>query len=145
MEHGLALNPNNPQVHVEACIGYRSVGRNEEAVQQYELSLELDPFPSPRALGMGAWALFMVKRYDAALQAAQRAIAASPRWRVPYLVLAAAYVETGDVPKAREVMAKVMELTPAFTIGETTRSGAFMVPDDRERWTRVMRLAGAPD
>jgi tetratricopeptide (TPR) repeat protein len=145
MEHGVALNPNNPQVHVELCIGYRTVGRHEEAVRQHELGLELDPFPSPRALGMGAWALFMLKRYDAALDAAQRAVALSPRWRVAYLVLAATYAETDGLPKAREIMAKVQELTPGFTAAESDRVSQFLRAEDRERWVRAMRLAGIPE
>jgi adenylate cyclase len=144
MEHGLALNPNNPQVHVELCIGYRTVGRHEEAVHQHELSLELDPFPSPRALGFGAWALFMAKRYGEALEAAGRAVALSPRWRVAYLVLAATYVETDELSKAQAIIDKVLELTPGFNLAEAARVSQFLVADDRERWGRAMRLAGLP-
>ena len=143
MERGIALNPNNPQVHVELCIAYRSVGRHEEAARQYELSLELDPFPSPRAQGMGAWALFMVKRYDEAIQSAQLAIAASPRWPISYFVLAATHSEMGEEQKARSVMAEVMKFSPSLTLREVAIG--FQVAEDRERWIRAMRIAGVPE
>jgi adenylate cyclase len=139
VEQSVALNPNNPDVHVDLGIGYMVVGRHTEAVHQHELALQLDPFPGPRTWGMGAWSLFMAERYDAALDAAQKSAALSPRYRTAYAVLAAVHVELNDLPKARAAMAKALEVSPKYNLF------VFQNFADQERWMRAQRLAGLPE
>jgi adenylate cyclase len=144
MEQGVALNPNNPEVHVVLGLGYRCAGRHQDALKQHEEALHLDPFPSPFVLAMGAWTLFMLKQYDLARETAERAAALSPRWRVPYNILAATYAELEDLPKARAAMEKVLELAPGFNLVEMERTSTLRRPEDKERWSRAQRLAGLP-
>jgi adenylate cyclase len=141
-EHGVALNPNNPDVHVELGIGYMVAGRHGDAIHQFDLALQLDPFPGARVLGMRAWALFMAKRHDEALESAHRSIALSPQYRTPHTVVASVYVEMNDLPKARAAMAKVLEVSPGYNLRESGQLLAFQRPEDRERWARTQHLAG---
>jgi adenylate cyclase len=145
LEQGVTLNPNYPEVHVHLCNGYRCIGRPEDALKQYEEALALDPFPSPHTWAMGAWTLFILKQYDPAREAAQRAAALSPRWRIPHNILAAIHVEQGDLPMARAAMEKVRALAPGINIAEMERTCLLQRSDDRVRWLRAQRLAGLPE
>ncbi|MEL6347963.1 MAG: tetratricopeptide repeat protein [Myxococcota bacterium] len=69
LEQARALQPNNPGIHLNLGIGYRGLGRFEEAQRSYQKALELDPGNPDPYLNLAVLLGDHMKSYDAALDA----------------------------------------------------------------------------
>ena len=121
LERALRLNPN----HTEAYLHYGSLlealGRLEEGLEMKLRALERDPF-SPFADLQISMSHFHQRRYDDAIEWAQKALEIDPRHPHAREFLAAAYLKMGDSDRYMEESLRHAELhgAPAELI-ETLR------------------------
>lgn len=80
-DRALALNPSGPlalHVHVGRAMSLASLGRHEEAAAAYDRALVIGPAPPPVILINRGNSLIQLRRYAAALESFQRALAIDP-------------------------------------------------------------------
>ena len=115
-----ALMLSNTNIFALSCsaVALAWMGQTGVATARAELALRLSPFDALNFLSNCALAnvLFYTQRYEAAVEAAQRAIESNPRFSVAHAYLAAALVRLGQDDQARSSARRVLELDPTFTI-----------------------------
>ena len=143
IERALEINPN-------FSVGYGSLGtvlawggRADEAIQNNETALRLNPRDPSNFFRffVNALAHFTAGRYADAAAWATRSIRAKRIFRIPYLVRSAALALSGDLDPARaadDVRAHVPEVTRAYVDGLP-----FIRLEDRQALIRGLELAGA--
>jgi hypothetical protein len=89
-------------------------GLLEEAFQNEKRRLDLDPL-SPVANNSLAWAHFLLKQHEAALQQAQTALELSPFMIEPYWTLGLSYLALGRHEEAIKNLEKARSLAPDNT------------------------------
>ena len=99
-ERGLALEPNNPEIHISKARALNVMGRAEEAEQSVHRALRLDPHHKPDYLRVLGHALFHQERYDEAVDVLERVIGLQPDVREDFVTLAAAYGHLGRTAEA---------------------------------------------
>lgn len=143
LQRAVEINPN-------FSLGYGSLGtvlawggRSEEAIQNNETALRLNPRdPSIffRFLG-NALAHFTAGRYEGAASWATRSLRSKRIFRIPYLVRIAALALIGDIDRARaaadDMRAHVPEVARSYV-----EDLPFIRAQDREALIRGLELAG---
>ncbi|KRR11517.1 adenylate cyclase [Bradyrhizobium jicamae] len=117
-DRAVALNPNSYLVW--NCRGwvYEIAGLPEEAVRSFERAIRmspLDPLLHRTFTGMGV-ALIELGRFDEAIVAGKKALRQNLSYATAYRCLAAAFAHLGRNAEAREAVARMLEVDPAFTI-----------------------------
>jgi serine/threonine-protein kinase len=108
--------PNNAQVLAAAGASEEGLGRWDAAVAHFRRALTLDPRAARTAIGL-ARALFWLRRYPEALQAADRALARTPASLAALEDRAMIYLARGDLAGARSVLREAPgEVQPAALI-----------------------------
>jgi tetratricopeptide (TPR) repeat protein len=87
-----------------------SSGLHRDGIAALERSIRLDPGRSAVRFNQIALALYFTGEYDAAVDAANRAIRSSPNYPNPYRWLAAALGQLGRIEEAKQALAKASEL-----------------------------------
>jgi tetratricopeptide repeat protein len=88
----------------------------------------------------------MLKQYETAIAALAEAAGRSPRHRPGRQWLAAAYTQVGQVERAREEAAAVMQMEPDFTIHRIAQQHCpFNRSGDAEHLFEGLRKAGLPE
>jgi tetratricopeptide (TPR) repeat protein len=72
------------------CLVY--MGRFDEAFEQYETALQLDPLSLPTSSALG-WALYSARRYDEAIAQCKKTIEMDPNFARTHLYLGEIYVQ----------------------------------------------------
>ena len=109
-----------PLCSSRSCRGwvYRIAGRPEEAVQSFERAIRLspvDPLLHRALVGIGL-AFIELRRFDEAIVAAKKALRQNPSYSPAYRCLTSALAHRGRDAEAREAVARMSEVDPAFTI-----------------------------
>jgi adenylate cyclase len=126
VDRAVVLNPNS--FNGWHCRGwvYRNAGQLEEAIRSFELAFRrspLDPRLQFTFAGMGM-ALIELGRFEEAIVAGKKAQRHNPLFSSTYRCLASAFAHLGRDAEAREAVARLLELDPAFTIsGWIARGG----------------------
>jgi adenylate cyclase len=117
-DRAVALNPNsfwawNGRGHV-----YRIAGLPEEAVRSFERAIRMSPVDPAlyQTFGGIGSALIELGRFDEAIVAGKKALRLNPAYQVSYRCLASAFAHLGRDAEAREVVARLLEVDPSFTI-----------------------------
>ena len=143
-EKALALNPNQADVMGMISLNMSFAGRAQEAVDWIEKAKRLNPHHPVWYDWNGSLGYYMARQYDKALLGAKRTLTVYPKSISVLRILAATYVEMGNMEKAREVAQKMLEIDPGFTL-----SGVRNVPlkrkADRERYFGALAKAGLPE
>jgi adenylate cyclase len=143
-DRAVALNPNS--FNAWTCRGwvYEIAGLPEEAVRSFERALRVspvDPLLYITHVGMG-FVFIELRRFDEAIVAGKKAQRQSPSYAATYRCLASAFAHLGRDAEAREAVARLLQIDPAFTI--SARMG-------RRRQSHVklliegLRKAGLPE
>jgi adenylate cyclase len=122
-DRAVALNPNSFLAWTNRGWVYRIAGLPEEAVRSFERAIRMspvDPLLHRSFAGMG-YAFIELRRFDEALVAGKKALRQNPSFWATYSVLASAFAHLGRDAEAREAVARLLEVDPAFTI--STRMG----------------------
>ncbi len=93
----------------------------EEAQKYFKNSVEI--FPKDESLAYNVGEIYFSKgRIDEALSYFEMAAGIKPTWGKPYLKLGYAYLNKGDMGKARESLAKFLELEPESPEAPTVKN-----------------------
>jgi adenylate cyclase len=103
--------------------------------------MRLNPrFPAFHLADLGH-AYYLMGRYEAALDALQKALPLNPNWLPTHLYLAVIYSELGR-EEARAEVAEVLRLSPNFSLEGVRRTLPFKDPAEVERHLAALRKAG---
>jgi TolB-like protein/Flp pilus assembly protein TadD len=115
MAHARDLYPNSPFLRVSYATVLMVLGQNEKAAAELECALELDPL----SLEVRFWlveALFYGRRYERALQQAQRLIELEPEHQVAYMVLGHVYLGMQRFEESVPALRHAVELSGEFPL-----------------------------
>jgi adenylate cyclase len=143
-DRAVALNPNS--FNGWHCRGwvYRNAGLWEEAIRSFERAFRrspLDPRLQFTFTGMGM-ALVELGRFEEAIVAGRKAQRHNPLFSSTYRCLASAFAHLGRDAEAREALARMAELDPAFTISAWIDRGG---QSNSTRMIEGLRKAGVPE
>ena len=143
-DQALTLDPNHAWAWMRRGFGQVYLGNPEEGLIAFERSVRLsplDPFAFNVHLGMGL-AHFAAGRSPLAIQFARKALSERPGLTWPYRDLATYLAHQGDVPAARDALARFTAehgTISRATIGDGLR---FMEPSLLTRYLDGLALAG---
>ena len=116
-DRAVALNPNSCAAWNSRGWVYRLAGQPEEAIRSFEHAIRLspvDPLLHQAFAGMG-YAFVELSRFDEAIVAAKKAVRQNPSYSAAYRCLASALAHLGRDAEARETVARMSEVDPAYT------------------------------
>lgn len=144
-EKALRLAHSDANAIALAAITLYVWGKAEEAISQTELAMRLCPRYPPWYLLMLARCRWMLGEHDEAIAAAQSAIAMDPLLAQPYVVLAKAHAQRGELSKAREAGRNILRIDPKFSAGAYLRGLPLRDLSHEERRRSALRSAGLPE
>jgi tetratricopeptide (TPR) repeat protein len=120
----------------------RSVGRYDEALREFERALRLNPLDTTNAKYNMCVTYNMMRRYEEAIETCKKVSELRPRNLAPFINLAVAYSELGQMDKAREAADKVLEMNPNFSMDSFEKTLPFKNKADRDLFVNGLRKAG---
>ncbi len=146
LHHGqraVALNPNHPTPIAQFGFLHGFLGEPETGLAYFEQARLINPHFEPswfwRDKGV---VLFVARRYEEAITAFVR----SPEmldWVEAYLAACCTYL--GRMEQAHAHAARLLQLTPGFTIAKFMRREVYNRPEDTAHLTEGLRRAGIPE
>ena len=143
-DRAVALNPNSFTAWLARGWVYRNAGQPEEAVRSFERAIRMspvDPTLHRAFVGMGM-AFIELGRFDEAIVAGKKAQRQNPSYSTAYRCLASAFAHLGRDAEAREAVARLLEVDPAFTISAFIARGG---PSNAKLLIEGLRKAGLPE
>jgi adenylate cyclase len=143
-ERALAITPNLASAHGALGVALAYSARPKEGLAALETCIRLDPRqPNLRGrLSQVAIALYFCREYEAAVEAAKRAIRSFPDYSAPYRWLTASLGQLCRSEEAKEALERAIAVTPAsFDMVVRNRSPA-MRPEDHAHYLDGLRKAG---
>jgi adenylate cyclase len=143
-ERALAISPNLAAAHAELGRSLVFSGRLEEGVAALETCIRLDP----RAPTLGsvlnqiALGLYFSREYEAAVEAAKRAIRSYPDFPNTYRWLAAALGQMGRTAEAKEALERAIAIAPGSFDMYVRGRVPWMRPEDHAHMLEGLRKAG---
>jgi adenylate cyclase len=146
-EIALAMNPN--LALARGTLGETLIfsGRPREGLAAVQAAIRLDPHDPKLAnrLNNLALGLYFSGEYEAAVEAAKRAVRSYPEYPLPYRWLAAALGQLGRTAEAREALEKAIAISPAAFDMYVRQRVAWHRPEDHAHMLEGLREAGMPD
>jgi TolB-like protein len=147
LDRALALNPN--AAHAWMARGHIHALRNQpeaaiEAIERARRLSPFDPFSSRYALNI-ATAHLAARRFEQAVEWAERALHDQPRMVSAMRVKVAANAHLGLLDEARAELSRVLAIDPKLTIAGYRAYAHFFAPEVLELFVTGLRLAGLPE
>src|SRR5262249_14888459 len=143
----LALNPN--AAHAWMARGRIHASRNqpEEAIEAIERARRLSPFDpyTFRFANAIAGAHLAARRFEQAIEWADRALHDQPRMVEAIRPKVAANAHLGHLDEARAGLRRVLAIDPKQTIAGFREYARWAAPEVRELYVAGLRLAGLPE
>jgi tetratricopeptide (TPR) repeat protein len=147
LDRALALNPN--AAHAWLARGHIHAVRNqpEAAIKAIERARRLSPFDPYTFLAAFNIALahLTARRFEQAIEWADRALHDQPRHVAAMRVKVAANAHLGHLEEARAELSRVLATDPKLTIAGFREYRHFMAPEVLELNVTGLRLAGLPE
>jgi adenylate cyclase len=143
-DRAVALNPNSYIAwHARGWV-YKIAGQPAEAVRSFERAIRMSPVDPAlyQTLGGMGFALIELGRFDEAIVAGKKAQRLNPAAQGPYRCLASAFAHLGRDAEARDAVARMLEVDPAFTISSWIARGG---QSNSKRLIEGLRKAGLPE
>jgi adenylate cyclase len=141
-DRALRLNPNDPRLVAQRGELLTWLGQAEEGLSMIEKAMRLDPYDAQARAHLRGRALFVLRRYDAAIEAYK--MKTSPR--ADHIAdLAACYAQLGNETEARAQIEAALKLNPALTISSYLGDLLYCVDTDRQHHIEALRKAGLPE
>jgi adenylate cyclase len=143
-ERALVMSPNLAFAHGQRGLTLVFSGRPNDGLVAVQTSIRLDPrdaFMSLRLLHVAS-ALYFSREYEAAVEAARRAIQAYPNFPLTYRWLTAALGQSGQIAAAKEALAQAVAIGPASFDMYVRNRAPWMRPEDHAHILEGLRKAG---
>jgi len=143
-EQALAICPNLAAAHGALGVALAYSGRPFEGLAALETCIRLDPRdPSlVNRLNQVALAHYFCRNYDAAVEAAERAIRSFPDFPSPYRWLAAALGELGRTAEAKAALEKAITVSPGSFDFQVRERPPWFRPQEHAHMLDGLRKAG---
>jgi adenylate cyclase len=138
----LTLSPNLAGAHYAMGANLISSGRPKEGIAAIERSIRLDPRQAAARLNQIALALYYSGEYQAAVEAANRAIRSYPNYPNAYRWLAAALGQLGHIEEAKRALERAIAIAPAAFDMYVRERVPWMRPEDHAHMLDGLRKAG---
>ena len=145
-EKAAELAPNSASAHFSLGTALAYAGRYEEAIEIFKKMSRLSPRNRYSAYHVHAGLAYILSgQYNLAISEYNKATQIAPKSHFPYMMLAPAYVLSGQEKKARAAAEKLLELNPKFSIVRYEKRSPIRKKEDLDRIVEAMRTAGLPD
>jgi adenylate cyclase len=146
------LNPNNAAALQKAGCLYAFAGDKQSAVAQLARSVRLNPFNRTLDFYFGyALAHFVAGEHEAAVEWTGKALQEVPNFVAALRYRAASLGLLGRLEEGRQVVQRILELVPDFTISRARRyieidtRNALKTPGAADSFYEGLRLSGVPE
>jgi adenylate cyclase len=144
IERALAISPNLAGAHAERGAILIFSGRPKEGLTALQTCIRLDPrHPTmARSLLHVTIGFYFCREYEAAVEAAKRAIRSYPEFPLVYRWLTAALGQIGRIKEAGEALEKAIGVAPASFDMYVRKRVPWMRPEDHAHMLDGLRKAG---
>ncbi len=141
-ERAIALDPNFARGYGSLGAALHYAGRSDEALQQFETMVRLDPHcPGPYQHFL-AQAHFALGHFEEAVAALKARLARQPDSDVSHVLLAACYGHVGRAEEARAEWQEALRVNPDYSIEERRQILPYKNPADFEYVVEGLQKAG---
>jgi len=116
VEQALTLEPDSPDVLVNAANFFLHVCNHDEAIRLLQKAIRLNPFPHAVYFYSLSGAYNMAGRYEEAIEMAKRGIQRAPGNQSSYIALTVALSRAGRYDEAHAAAAEVLKVNPKFSL-----------------------------
>jgi adenylate cyclase len=149
LDRALTLNPNSAIAwQLRGWIYALRNNRPEAAIEAFDRAQRLSPFDQLSYFnGVGlAMAHLVARRFEQAIEFADRTLYTQPRAATAIRVKIVACAHLGRLDEAREAVTRLLAIDPRFTVGAMLALGApSFAPEFLELYLTGLRLAGLPE
>ena len=145
IQRAIELNPNHNIAIGGMAHTLNYAGRPEEAIPFSKKAMRLSPVYPPWMPANLGLSYMMIGEYDKAIAAYEEVLARGAMTVFATERLTAIYALKGDLDKANEYAAKLLELKPDFTIKGWSNALFYKEQADLDRELNALRKAGLPE
>jgi len=149
IDRAVALNPNS--AHAWNASGWVSCFQNQpnRAIESLQQAIRLSPFDPLSWMFVGglAFSYFTSRRFEEAIEWADRSLHEQPRARVLMRLKAVLCAHLGRTAEAREWLSRVLDLQPGLTVAawKASVSATALSPEIIDLYVEGLRKAGLPE
>jgi TolB-like protein/Flp pilus assembly protein TadD len=144
LTRALEHNPNRAETYASLADALTFAGRPDEALAMLGKATTLDPLYPPRIDMYLGRAHYFAGSYKEARAALEICVARAPQFRPCYMYLAPTLAELGDDVAASSAMAKLLELSPDFSISGSVLKHLPYRRDPMRHYVTGLEKAGIP-
>jgi len=141
-KRSIELDPNSSNSAVMYGWTLRCVGRYEEAIEQYERAMRLDPLSIQTALAQLGATYVMMRRHEEAIETCRKAVEMNPRDLGALIPLVIAYSSLDRMEEARSAAQEVLKVSPNFSVEPFAKVIPYKNEADRQFVADALRKAG---
>ena len=147
IDQAIAVNPNSPDAWRMRGLTSVFLGRHELAIEQYHHAMRLNPLdPQIYLAELGlANANFFLRRFEAALSWATKALARQNNFAPAMMLAMISHAMLGHIADAQKMLARRIEAGFIETISQARKRNAYFQQEDAELWVEACRIAGVPE
>jgi adenylate cyclase len=142
----VALDPSYAEGHMALAYYLLVAGHAEEGVEEAQKALRFNPVHANRLYYEVLSAChYMLKQYEAAIEAGEQAVSRDPEHYEPHMFLASAFAQLEKIDEARRHAQEVMRLNPSFSLRHYAESLPFKNKTDLDHRIAGLRKSGLPE
>jgi adenylate cyclase len=149
IDHALTLNSNSANAWCARGWVGAMQDQADPAIEALQHAMRLSPLDPQHWLFVGgiSFAHLVARRFEQAIDWADRYTREQPRLGSGYRIKAVACAHLGRLEQARECARRILELQPTFTIAgwRRTYAGHMASPETLAMWVDGLRRAGLPE
>jgi TolB-like protein/Flp pilus assembly protein TadD len=144
LTRALEPNPNRAETYASLADALTFAGRPDEALAMLGKATTLDPLYPPRIEMYLGRAHYFARSYKEARAALETCVARAPQFRPCYMYLVPTLAELGDDVAASSAIAKLLELSPDFSISASVLKHLPYREDPMRHYVSGLEKAGLP-
>jgi adenylate cyclase len=142
----IELAPNSSLAHFYLGTALAYDGKYDEAIEILKKMFRLNPIHRESAYHVYMGLPYILSgQYELAISEYNKATQMAPKSYFPYMMLAPAYILSGQEEKAQLASKKLLELYPKFSVVRYEKRSPIRKKEDLHRITEAMRKAGLPE